>query len=298
MKTSTKYLIIIFAALALISFFIFSPYVERDASYELIDSEIVIDSAKVVRFEISKIGRKIVIENISGVWTITSPINYIADNSAVLTLLSSAVNLKINSLISSNPEKQILFQVDTLTGTSLSFYHSNNKYISLVIGKMGPSYMESYIRPMSSNNVYLGERLNSWLVNKNLNDWREKLILQIDKEVINNITFHYPDDTWNLILKNTSWYVNEDSADENSVNRLISSLKELRADNFIDTVVTLANPQLILNITGNISANLYPVQPDSNLYRVTVSNATQIFEISRSSADKLLKQKSDFISIK
>jgi hypothetical protein len=297
MKKSTLYLIAIFAVLLTVAYFLLSPTEERTSSYSLSDLKLKIDSALVNKMEIKKRLSSVAIEHLGGRWNVTSPVKYPADEPSVLSLLSAANKFKIMSLISSNPTKQSLYQVDSLSGTSVRFYDRKGNTVSLIVGKMGPSYLETYVRTPGSNDVYLAEGFNSWSLNKEVRDWRDKTILKLEKDAIRQLLFEYSKDKFVLAKSDSiNWIVDGDSTNNTSVNTLLSTLSNFRAEDFVDTIVTLSTPQLKLQIASNEGTNLhfYPMPPDSAKYWVTTSQTQQIFTISKYTAQQILKQKKDF----
>jgi hypothetical protein len=296
MKKSTLYLIATFIVLAIIAYLVFSPTQERTTSYSLSDLNLKIDSAIVNKIEITKGTSSVILEHTGGKWNVTSPIAYPADEPSVLSLLSSANKFQVMSLISSNPAKQSLYQVDSAAGTSIKFHDRKGKTVSLIIGKMGPSYTETYIRQPGSNDVYLSEGFNSWSINKQVRDWRDKTILKTEKDAIKQLSFEYAKDKFVIAkIDSVNWAVNGDSVNNSAINSLLSTLSNFRTEDFVDTVVSLTMPQLKLQVVSNEATNLqfYPLPPDSAKYWVSTSLSPQIFVVSKYMAQQIIKQKKD-----
>ncbi len=296
MKKSTLYLIAIFIILLVAAYLVFSPTKERTSSYSLSDLNLKIDSALVNKIEITKGINSVKIENTGGKWNLVSPVDYKADEQSVLRLLSSANKFRVMSLISSNPAKQTLYQVDSLSGTEINFSDKKGNTISLIVGKMGPSYMETYIRRAASNDVYLAEGFNTWDINKEVRDWRDKTIFKTEQNSVTQLIFEYTKNKFTLSKLDTiNWMVDQDSANNSTVNTLLTSLSNLRTDDFTDTTVSLTSPQLKLQVTSNETTNLqlYPIPPDSARYWVSTSLSPQIFVVSKYTAHQFFKQKKD-----
>ena len=156
MNRNVKLLIPFIAIVAVIVYIILSPEDERQASYESPLPELSIDSGSVVKIEIRQPGKSVILENVGGVWSLTYPILFQADPMAVAQLLHGFSKFKVGSLISTNPEKQPMFQVDS-SGTGITFTDRSGSATALIIGKMGPSFSEVYFRLPDSKNVYLGD---------------------------------------------------------------------------------------------------------------------------------------------
>src|ERR1051326_7409657 len=188
MNKSTIILISLLLVLGAVTYFLLRSQKEHESSYEPSDLNVKVDSASVVKIEIEQKGKSVTIENVGGKWMITSPLRYAADATSIKQLLSGLSKFRVGSLISSNPEKQNIFQVDS-TGTRISVTDRSGKPVALVVGKMGPSFSEVYFRVPSSKDVYLGEGLDTWTINKEVKEWRDKSILSAPAEAVKELTY-------------------------------------------------------------------------------------------------------------
>lgn len=297
MKKTTISLIVIFIVLLAVVYFLIRPEPERTASYDIKDLGLKIDSMYISKIEVYRNNKTIVLEQQSDKWFVTSPIKYPADEISVTTLLCSASKLKILSLISSNPAKQSVFQVDSSSGTILNFYDKRGKNITFILGKMGPSYMESYLRPMNSNEVYLSEGINSWTVNKDVRDWRDKYILKLQKDSIKQIIFETGKELFSILKTENKWYLENDSLESSKIESILNLLSNLRTEDFVDSSVNLPQAQTKLTVQEKEfnMISLYPIPPDSSKYWVKSSNSQQTFTVSRYIANQLIKKKNDFL---
>jgi LysM repeat protein len=290
MNRSTIILISILVVLGVIVFFLIPGEKEQETSYKPAEIHFSIDSASTVKIEIQRPGKSVTIENIGGKWTITSPVRYNADPSVVNQLLSGCVRFKIGSLISSNPEKQYLFQVDS-SGTKVTLTDRSGKSSGIILGKMGPSFSDIYFRLPGSNEVYLGQGIDSWLVSKDIKDWRDKTIISQPSETIRDLTYQVGSKQYTFHRDSTGWKSDSKSFDPNAMNTTLSALSNLRADDFIDTALKTPTQPITIQIHGNESSTiqLSPSRPDSSKYFVQTPNSQTLFVISKWTALQLLK---------
>jgi hypothetical protein len=292
MNRSTIRLIILFIVLATVAYFlVFAPgNKERETSYKLSDFSVKVDSASVVKIIIRRPGKSITIENVSGRWMITSPINAIADPAIVKQILSGLMKFEIRSLVSSNPEKQNLFQVDS-TGTNLEVIERSGKALNIIAGKMGPTFSEIYFRLPESNDVYLGEGIESWLINKELKEWRDKTIMVMPIDTIQTVTYQIGNKEYSFTRDSGGWQSSDKTVDANAINQMITSLSTMRAEDFVDTLTNFNTQPVVIQFYSkeNITVKMYPVLPDTTKYYITSSLAPQIFMVSKWTAQPLLK---------
>ena len=289
MNRSTVLLIVLLLVIGAIVWFLLPSDKEREISDSSPDVAIRIDSAAVVKLEIQHAPKLILLENIGGKWTITAPARYLADPASVTRLIGGLSRFKIGSLISSNPEKQHLFQVDT-GGTHIIVTERSGKATTLVIGKMGPSFSEVYFRVPASKDVYLGEGIDSWSVNKDLKEWRDKTIFSQPAEAIRSLTLTVKGKEYDFHKDSTSWKSGDRTVETSEINPLLTTLANLRADDFIDTAMKFQTQPATIGVQGaeNVSLALYPVLPDSSRYIVQTSASAQLYSIGKYTAQQLL----------
>ncbi len=290
MNRSTIILISILVVLGAIVLFFLPGEKDRETSYTPATIHFAVDSANTIKIEIQRPGKSVTLENVGGKWYITSPVRFPADPSAVNQLLSGCVKFKIGSLISSNPEKQKIFQVDS-SGTTLSITDRSGKSSSLIIGKMGPSFSDVYFRLPASKDVYLGEGIDTWLVTKETKDWRDKTILNRPAETIKDLTYQVGNKEYQFHHDTSGWKSTFPSFDATSMNSTLNTLANLRADDFIDTAFRTESQPITIRIQGTESSmiQLTPSRPDSSRYYVQASGAPTTYVISKWTAQQLLK---------
>lgn len=97
-----------------------------------------------------------------------------ADAARVNALLGTFGDLSRGMLVSSNPEKQMEYNVGAL-GQKLRFLDREGKPIgALIIGKNGPDFISNYVRLEDSNEVYLIDRSLRGIVSAEVEDMKQK----------------------------------------------------------------------------------------------------------------------------
>lgn len=288
--TSTKVLAAIFILLLIIAaFFLFPSNTDREASYES-TVDVSIDSASVVKIEIQRPRKSVTLENIGGTWMVTSPVRGKANHAFVSQLLGGLKKFKAQSLVSSNPDKQHLFQVDS-TGTTLIVTERSGKSISMMIGKTGPSFSDVYFRLTNSNDVYLGEGIESWSLNREAKDWRDKTIYKTSSDSITAVTISYAGNSFSLQKDSTTWRAGSDTLESGVMSSFVSTLSNLNAEDFIDSIPQLFTQPLHIALEKPevVSLDFYPQLPDSAKYIVRTSKEGQTFIIGKWAVQNLLR---------
>lgn len=290
MKRSIIIIIALFIVLGLIAYLIIPSSNERITSYEITPIDLSLDYGAITKIDIKKPGKFITMENLNGKWMITSPGYFVANESYIQQLINSLRNLKLGSLISSNPEKQNLYQVDT-TGAILSISDRTGKTVSLIVGKTDPSFAGVYIRSVNSNDVYLSEGINTWTINQDIKEWREKVIFSSETDSIRQLTYKIRSKTYDFKRDSTSWKYGNDTVSTTSMTPALHNLTNLRVDDFVDTVYVPKTDPVTLTVTTSVdfTFNFYPIPPDSSKYYVETAFTEQKFLLNKWTINELLK---------
>lgn len=252
------------------------------------------DSAAIDRMDIVTRTESISLQKEGSVWMLTAPLRAPADARSIQSAIGQGKTVRLSSLISSNPEKQALFQVDS-TGTLIRMYEKGMERAAFRIGKPGPGYTDTYVRREGDAGVYLASGMLAQFFGKSSRDWRDKAILSLTPETIRSVRFHYGDTTFTLQAQDSLWSVDGVPAAEHTVRSFLSSLAAFQADEFVDTALTGIPPLVgMLDVDGT-QLGFHRV-PGDNMLTVITSRTTQVYRIYAWRADQVLKRKHDFIT--
>jgi hypothetical protein len=199
-----------------------------------LESFLTLDSAGVDSIQFSKFGTRMVFRKMGEDWYMIEPDSFRADDKAIGQLLNATSHLEVGEMISSNPEKQTFFQVDSFTGTTISFFTPSGLQASLVLGKTSKDFMHTYLRKANSDQVYLGSGLLSGITQRNVEEWKDRSIFAFDPQKIRELDFDGPDGNFKLIRSDSIWNLSRSPFKENS---------RAKAEAVNDYLFTLANIQ-------------------------------------------------------
>jgi hypothetical protein len=283
----------ILIVLGIIAYVVLRQPGEVSSSGSLAKTLVEYDSAAVDRIDISSPRSSVRLENQGGGWMVTSPVNYRADETTVTSAVGTGRKIELTSLVSSNPNKRKLFQVDS-SGTLVTIYENGKKEAAFYIGKMGSTYTETYVRAEGSDDVYIAKGFLSATFNRQVKEWRDRSIFKTDQNAIRSVKFQYGDTTFVLTLQDTVWRIGQDSASLSVVRSFLGSLSNLQADEFVDTAVTIGKPPVALLQAEGTQLRFYAGR-DSGKYLVQTSASPQWFELLNWRASQVLKRKKDFL---
>lgn len=292
MKRSTLYSIIILIALAIATFFALQREGESSATGSSGKMLAEYDSMAVDKIEINSTNGQVVLEKQAGTWILTSPIQYRADEAAVTGAVGKGRKIELSSLVSTNPEKQQLFQVDS-TGTLVKVYEKGTLKTAFRVGKPSTSFTETYVRLEGSNDVQLANEVLTSFFNKQTKEWRDKTIFKIDENIIKNVKFQYGDTTFTVSLADSLWRIGKDSVNQTVVKPLLTAVANIQSDEFVDSTLSI-QPKLSATIELE-GTQIRFYRKDDTKYLVQTSQSPQWFEVQNWRTTNLLKRKKDLL---
>lgn len=293
MKRSTLILAGILVILIIAAFLVLQRPGERSVASDQGGTLVSYDSAKVDRIEVRTATGVTTLQRESSGWMLTSPLRAKGDESSIHQLLAKGKAIVLKAMVSDNPQKQSVFQVDS-TGTLVTMFEGGNERVAFRVGKMGPSYTETYVRREGSNEVYLADGMLLYLFAKQPRDWRDKTILKVPQETIRNVRFQYGDTTFALAFRDSLWLLDGTPASESPVRSLLGGLANLNADDFVDTTIATPPPlTAVIDVDG--TQIRFHKNTATNNYFVMTSLGPQVYEMQGWHADQVLRRRPEFV---
>lgn len=175
-----------------------------------------------------------VLEKSNDVWIVTSEDSFPAEAGAVEKILEQIPGFSRKDRISSNPEKQALYQVDS-AGVQVAVEDARGRSIAaFVVGKVGPDYQSTYVRDAESDDVVLVPSYLTPAFERGTRTWQDLTVYDLEPQEIAEIRLTRPGET--VVLdrdQSGAWYISEPESaacDKGRVSRLVKSLAYLRAD--------------------------------------------------------------------
>ncbi|MFH0991321.1 MAG: DUF4340 domain-containing protein [bacterium] len=283
----------LFIVLLLVAYLVTQQPGEQSAATDSAGNLVAIDSLAVDKIEITSPTSTVVLEKKGVEWYLQKPISYRADQNNVASVIQETKRMEIKSIVSSKPEKQSVFQVDS-TGSLVKIYQQGVETASFIIGKPGNSYSETYVRKSNSNDVILVGSSLSYIFTKPLKEWRDRLICKVPREKIQEVKYQYGDTIFALTWKDSTWMIGKDSTQSSVVEGVLSSLSEFQTDDFIDTAFT-APPKAAAQITvGSTHLTFFQLKGQDKFF-VRSSTSPQWFEVQSWRANQVLKRKKELV---
>ena len=124
-------------------------------------------------------------------------------------------------------------QVDSAVGRWLRLRHGARVELELIVGTGPTDYQSAYVRRPGDVHVYLWRGRLGSVVNRTLDDWRDKRIAVLATDSIAAVDVVRGKDTYALSRAGRAWKVNGASADSGAVARYLDRLKAITASGFL-----------------------------------------------------------------
>ena len=304
------YTLAVILALCVVVYLVLKTKEKRTYAPQRVESFLEVDSSSVDRIEFWILGTKMVFEKRGENWFSTDPDSFRIDKTLVGQLVGLASNLEVVDLVSTNPQKQIFFQVDTLTGTTLNLLSQGKILASFVVGKMTTDYAHTYVRKTDSDEVWSAKGFISRIIQRRIDQWRDKSILELDPEKIQAIEFNKGKGSFRLTKADTTWqlspspYRESFDAKQDEVTDFVERIATLRTDAFAALPdlegVDFKKPVLTLKLTLDDGSEeiltIVQKSEEDKRYFLTKQDEETFFILYQGSFDYINRDMEDFKS--
>ena len=204
---------------------------ERSFKSELVN----FNNAEVTRILLhpnSQNGKSLTLNKENDVWMVTDgEKSYKADQNNVTSMLNSINKLTAESLISSSKEKWSTYEVNDSLGSKVKVFSDKKVLADLIVGKIKfaqPQKISTYIRLADEKQTYSVNGFLSMTFNRDMNQLRDKTILNAKINELVKLEFNYPaDSSFTLSNRNDQWYLNNQLADSAAVKQYFKNIHSI-----------------------------------------------------------------------
>ena len=196
------------------------------------------DKESVAKIEITASGETTTLVKQNDAWLVASMENYPADTEGVADVLDKVAELKTTGLVSSNPEKQAQFEVDSSGAEAKLLDTGGGVLAHLFLGKTTPGYLSSYVRAAESNDVYVGKGNLKATFDKGTRTWKDRTIFSFNKGDVTHLSIKSEEEEIELEMDaDGKWQMTAPetiAALQAELDALLDSLSDLDTDEFAE----------------------------------------------------------------
>ncbi len=272
-KLNLKTLIIILAVLAGI-YLISTLSGDKDRSFKSIIVEI--DTANVTDIQIRSENLDLKLKRTGEYnWQLSNETNtYPADQSIVSTILAQFVTMRPERVAATSSDRWTDYEVDDDQSTRVTLKGGSKTLADLYIGKFSFTQppqsamqnqtqqqrgkMTSFVRPAEGQNVYAVDGFLKMAYQDDINAYRVKNLVKVNKNDITNIEFSYTNMTMTLNKEENNWLLNGQPADSAKTAKYINDIFRLSSTSFVEpSTPKTGDASQKITISGN---NFSPIE--------------------------------------
>lgn len=301
MKSKTYLYLGILAVLLIAAYFLTTDRGDKTTSYKLTEKKLFdLDSAKVDKIEIKNAGKDLILSKSTGEWRVDVPFQYRTYSANVESIVSGLKNLKIESIVSTNPAKKDTYGFTDAEQAEVSVYESGVLKGKFILGKTAQGGgVLTYIKKTDSDNIYLADGLDrNNLVKADMNEWKDKNIVSIPKPSVNSVEFISAGETFTVSKDSTGKFSIGSDTVGTAFDGVLNLLQKFETTGFRDTTLseqTNFTEKVIVNGAGKTQLNFLKLDTVPPKYLLQLQGDNQIYELEEGSAKNLLKTKKEIL---
>ncbi len=225
-------------------------------------------------------------------WTVNG---YAASSDAVRELFDAVLEPVDGELIATGAGVHVRMGVDSVTGKRLEFRSGEQLVAGVIFGKRGRGFNTSYVRPVDELSVYqYNGRLTS-LVDRRIEDWRDKVIVQVEADSVGRVAVRRGRERFSVERVDGGWRLNStEEADSAAVARMLERYGSVTASGFPTEAqadsVDFRRPDRAITLLGLTGDTLAALLLDSTQAGFWVRHASggTVYKILQWVADQLV----------
>jgi hypothetical protein len=271
-----------------------------------------LNPVEITTLDVTKGGVTTTIKNEGGIYKVTAPVSYPADQSSAKSAFEALGKMDVTDLVTQQEAKQAEFEVDDKSGVRLVAKHEGKVLADLIVGKgVGAGTM---VRPSGANDIWRASGITKFAFDKGPTEWRDKSITTFQTTEVEKLDVAGKDGAKISLKKTGTKEGSEDKWDvvssslkieklDNSVpNAIVSALANWKANDFADgagatqAAAGLDAPALTVTVGlkgGKSVSALIGNKKGEDTY-VKKADAPQIFLVKKFNLDRVAKRPMDF----
>ncbi len=187
--------------------------------------------------------RQIVLQKVDGAWKIVQPIQYEADETTVKNLLQAIPDAEVKRTLDEDLASVEEYGLDKPVAIVTVALKDGKTLPAIRVGKTAPVGFSAYVQIEGSPEVKIVGSVFQTGMKKEVKDLRSKTIIDFQDDDVQRIEVTAEGSTVELARDGAKWNIEKPeklAADENEVRTFLSSLRGLRAQDFVDQPAALS----------------------------------------------------------
>jgi hypothetical protein len=244
---------------------------------------------KISRIELLRRNQDIEFGRNQDEWQILKPKSLRADAFQVSELVRKLIDAKMDLSGSDAQQTALAFAHATPLATVKVTDDSGNQELQVRKSQVGQNRETYYAKSSAVDGIYQANSDLGQAVDKDLDDFRNKKLFDFGYVEPNKVELHAGSKAYFLTRSGGDWWQDGKKMDAGSVQSLISKLRELTADKFLDS--GFANPTIEGTITSDDGKRVekFLMAKSSGSYVAKRENEPTLYQLNSASVDDLHK---------
>lgn len=287
--------------LVIAAYFLTSDKGEKTSSYKFTEKKLFdLDSARVDKIEIKNSSGNIVLSKATGEWRVDSPFQYRTVSSYVENIVSGLKNVKLESIVSTNPSKKENYGFNETEQSEVTVFEAGTPKGTFLLGKPAPGGGTlCYLKKPDSDNIYLADGIDKNNYFKtSLDEWKDKSILSIPKQAVNSMEFISASEKFTVQKDSAGkYFIGQDSVGT-AFDGILNLLASFSTTGFKDTTLsdqTNFDETVIIDWGNKSELNFLKIEGTPVKYLLQVTGDNQVYELEEGYAKNLLKTRKEIL---
>jgi hypothetical protein len=188
--------------------------------------------------------REIVLKKVGAGWHMEKPIDVDADQTAVSNLVHAVADADVKRTLDGEPKGLEVYGLDKPEAVVKLALADGKALPAIRVGKAAPVGFSAYAQLEGSNEVKLVPSVFQTGMKREVKDLRNKTIIDFQDADVQSIELTTPESGLGLVRDADGWKIDKPralKADPTEVNAFLSSLRGVRAEDFVDQPAALAD---------------------------------------------------------
>lgn len=290
-KTSPIYILLVLFLILVIGWIVLETPRGEEPAVKLLFPNF--ETEEVVKIQIKEPEEEYVIVKGEKEWLLANLDNFPAEKESVENVLNKIKDLKEGEVVSTNSEKQDVYEVNEKGIQVLAYNGSEEELANFFVGKRGLIWPSQYLRINDSSKVMMIPENLGEIFDRSKKDWKDKTILALEMGKIVELKIQWEEETVTFKRVEDKWIIGDKEANTDKLNPLLSAISDFRASGFgaaedydFESGSGLTQIHVVLNTGEGFYVKAVKKDETANEYGVKTSLKETVYKLGKAGINK------------
>ena len=228
----------------------------------------------------------VLLQRSGGTWTVNGNV---ADSAVVTRFWKALVEAEVGGVVANNPTNHARMGLSADSAWTVDFTLADGGTASVLVGKTGPIFPSGYVRLPDQDAVVIVSGDFRPAMTLSITEWRDKTILRVDTAAVVRVVLETDDGTHVAERADTTWSVDGEPANANTIRGVLEELAHLVALGFVDEGdVFEENPRRVIALGAEADTlGIVVITGEAGTRHARTPGSADVFEIPSFRADRV-----------